>query len=461
MGIAQELSEYFTFFVPGAQFMPSYRNKYWDGKVRLYNTITQHLYAGLMPYVELFASERGYEVEYDFDYCSDNFSLIEAEEFLSKQKFTLTPKDYQIKAFVDAIRGKRHVFVSPTASGKSFIIYMIMRYYLSPTLIIVPTTSLIHQMYSDFESYGFNSDKYIHKIFSGQDKDIDKPIIISTWQSIYKLPIEWFKKFDVVFGDEAHLFKAQSLTKIMTKLTDCRYRFGFTGTLDGTKTHKLILEGLFGSVKQVTTTKILMDEKHLADFKIKILVLTYDEPSKKIVSKMNYQDEMGFIVSNDKRNQFIKNLVLSLKGNTLLLFQYVENHGKILYDMIKSHASGRKVFFVHGGVDGIVREEIRQVVEGEENAIIVASYGTFSTGINIKNLFNVVFASPSKSRIRNLQSIGRSLRRSDQKTSATLYDIADDLRWKSRKNYTLEHLEERIKIYDGEEFRYKIYNVRI
>lgn len=458
-GIAEELSAYFTFKVPGYQFMPAYRNKFWDGQIRLYNTSTQMLYSGLNNYVIMFAKERGYEVEFEYDNSADNYSIAEAKKFVEEEKFTMVPRDYQLEAYVDAIRYKRGLFISPTASGKSFIIYMIMRKLLRQTLIIVPTTTLVHQMYSDFQEYGFNSDKYCHKIFSGKDKNTDKPVVITTWQSIYKLRKDWFKKFDVVIGDEAHLFKAKSLTSILEKMEDTEYRFGFTGTLDGTQTHKLVLEGLFGPAQKVISTKELMDSGTLADFKIKILALKYHDEIRKIVSKMDYQAEMDFLVSHEGRNKFIKNLALSLEGNTLLLFQYVEKHGRILEEMIKEEAGDRKVFFIHGGVKGEERDDIRGIVEKENNAIIVASYGTFSTGVNIKNLHSIIFASPSKSKIRNLQSIGRGLRKSDTKDSAVLYDIADDLSWKSTSNFTLKHLMERVKIYDEEKFDYKLYSI--
>jgi len=314
-------------------------------------------------------------------------------------------------------------------------------------------------MYSDFQSYGFNSEKYCHKIYSGQDKDTNKPVVITTWQSVYKLDKDWFDSFDVIVGDEAHLFKAKSLTTLMCKLENCVYRFGFTGTLDGTQTHKLVLEGLFGPVNRVTSTRELMDQKHLADFKIKIITLKYDEIQCKMVSAMKYQDEMDYLVSHQGRNNFIKNLTLSLEGNTLLLFQYVDKHGQLLYNDLKDE--NRKVFFIHGGVKGEERDDIRRIVEGESDAIIVASYGTFSTGVNIRNLHNVIFASPSKSKIRNLQSIGRGLRKSDTKSSAVLYDISDDLSYKDKSNFTLKHLLERIDIYDEEEFDYKLYTVSI
>jgi superfamily II DNA or RNA helicase len=275
------------------------------------------------------------------------------------------------------------------------------------------------------------------------------------------MPKEYFRSFDVVIGDEAHLFKAKSLISIMSKLTECKHKFGFTGTLDGTQTNKLVLEGLFGAVKKVITTVELIDQKHLAEFKIKAIVLSYDEETRKSVSKMDYQTEIDWIVRNPARNKFIKNLALSLKGNSLLLFQFVEKHGDVLYDMIKKAADGRNVYYVAGKTETEDREYIRKIIETESDAIIVASSGVFSTGINIRNLHNVVFTSPSKSRIKNLQSIGRVLRKSESKTAATLYDIADDLSHKSKQNYTIQHFKERVRIYSEEQFPYKIYPVSL
>jgi superfamily II DNA or RNA helicase len=328
-------------------------------------------------------------------------------------------------------------------------------------LIIVPTTSLVYQMQSDFVGYG-HEEKDIHIIMSGKEKESDAPVVITTWQSIYKLPKSWFDDFGVVIGDEAHLFKAKSLASIMEKLNDCKYRFGFTGTLDGTQTHKLVLEGLFGAVKKVTTTAKLIEDNHLSAFKIKCLVLKHSDAEKKLMARKTYQEEMDYLVRHDGRNKFISKLTLSLEGNTLVLFQYVDKHGKDLYKQIKDKAHDKRhVFFVHGGVDGEDREAIRQIVEKEKDAIIIASYGTFSTGVNIRNLHNIVFSSPTKSMIRTLQSIGRGLRLGDDKEEAVLYDISDDLRTKSWTNHTMNHFAERIKIYTDEQFQYKIYPIEI
>jgi superfamily II DNA or RNA helicase len=311
-------------------------------------------------------------------------------------------------------------------------------------------------MYKDFEEYGWMASKYCHKIYAGAEKYTDHQVVITTWQSVYKEPRKWFDRFDVVIGDEAHLFKAKSLTTLMAKLHECKYRVGFTGTLDGSSTNQLVLEGLFGRCSQVTKTKDLMKAGYVAKLKVRILV--FEHPKQ---SFDTYQDEIDWIVENPSRNKFIKNLVKDLEGNTLVLFNYVERHGEPLYELINSDVD-KPTFFVHGGVDVSDRESIREITEQSSNAVIVASYGTFSTGINIRNLHNVIFASPSKSRVRNLQSIGRVLRKGENKSQAILYDLADDTsKGASRRNYTLNHLIERVKVYNEEKFDYEILDVKI
>ncbi len=471
---ARSLSEHFTFEVPGAKFMPAYRNRIWDGKIRLFSPSNGELYLGLLSYLEKWLEDwdEPYEIseelkdEKQIDRpILDGF--IKGLKLKSRGK-AIKPRDYQVDAVDFAIRKHRALLLSPTASGKSLIIYILVRYYEillrehqnDKILILVPTTSLVEQMYSDFIDYGW-LEAYMQKIYSGHDKNVSKKVVISTWQSIYKFPKKYFEQFGCVIGDEAHLFKAKSLTNVLTKLHLCKYRFGLTGTLDGMQTHRLVLEGLFGSLNRVVSTKELIDKKTLAAFNIKSLVLTYPEEECKLVKDMNYQDEMNHIVTHQKRNEFIRDLTLNLTSNKLVLFQFVEKHGSVLYDMINKSAENRKVFYVFGGTDTQTREEIREITEKEKNAIIVASYGTFSTGINIRKLHNIVFASPSKSRVRALQSIGRGLRRSETKDTAQLFDIADDFSYKSKRNFTLGHFMERINIYNEEQFDYTINRIKI
>ena len=459
-----ELSDYFTFDVPGAKFMPQYRNKYWDGKIRLFSNHNGEMYVGLLDKLIKFCEDHDYTYEFRE---SEYYGLpFEVNGMISKEgvKDYMTaisryaPREYQVEGVYDALKHNRKLLISPTASGKSLMIYSIVRYYVEKgknTLIVVPTTSLVEQMYKDFADYGWDVGSFCHKIYAGKERETDSQVIITTWQSIYKLPRKYFERFSVVVGDEAHQFKSKSLVSIMSKLSDAKYRFGFTGTLDGTQTHKWVLEGLFGASYKIIKTDELMKKGHLAKLNINILLLKHS-PNK----FETFEDEIQYIIGHNRRNNFIKNLALDLKGNTLILYARVEGHGQPLFDLINNNKSDdRQVFFIHGGVETENREKVREIAESENNAIIVASYGTFSTGINIKNLHNVIFASPSKSRIRNLQSIGRVLRKGDKKSKATLYDIADDISYKSRKNYTLNHLIERIKVYNQENFNYDIVNI--
>ena len=459
-----ELADYFTFEVPGAKFMPTYKNKYWDGKIRLFNIQNGQIYVGLLDKVIQFCKD--HEYTYDFQESKYYGLPFEVNPNISKEgvKDYVTsiskykPRDYQVDGIYDALKHNRKLLISPTASGKSLMIYGIVRYFVERkqnTLIVVPTTSLVEQMYKDFADYGWDVGSYCHKIYAGKERDTDAQVIITTWQSIYKLPRKYFERFSVVVGDEAHQFKSKSLISIMTKLGNAKYRYGFTGTLDGTQTHKWVLEGLFGPSYKIIKTDELMKKGHVATLDINVLLLKH--PPNKFET---FEDEIQYIITHNKRNNFIRNLALDLKGNTLILFARVEGHGEPLYNLINTNSIiERHVFFVHGGVATEDRERIREITESENNAIIVASYGTFSTGINIKNLHNIIFASPSKSRIRNLQSIGRVLRKGSNKSKATLYDIADDISYKSRRNYTLNHLIERIKVYNEENFNYDIVNI--
>ena len=465
--IEYELSDRFTFEVPNKKFMPQYRSKYWDGYVHLFNMKTKRIYVGLLDKIVAFCENAGYSYKFEdnkfygppFE-VNEMISLEGVKDYMKVLSPDITPRDYQIEAVYEALRYNRKLLISPTASGKSFMIYSVVRYFVSKgkkILLVVPTTSLVEQMYKDFQDYGWDAENHCHRIYSGRERSNQSDVTITTWQSVYQLERSFFEDYDVVIGDEAHLFKSKSLIGIMDKLHHAKYRYGFTGTLDGTQTHKWVLEGLFGPSYKVTQTKKLIDEGHLATLDIQCLVLKY-KPQK----FDTYEDEIQFLISHERRNKFIKNLAVDLDGNTLVLYSRVEAHGKVLYESINSSVkNGRKVFFIHGGVDAEDRELVRKITEEEKDAIIVASYGTFSTGINIKNLHNVIFASPSKSRVRNLQSIGRVLRKGKDKVKARLYDIADDLTIGSRKNYTLNHFIERVKIYVQEQFNYEIISIDI
>lgn len=475
-GTRQEIMNYFSFRPTGYQFVPAYKNRVWDGWIRLYQPMKPTLYVGLLGYLRKFCEDRDYQLQIDGDlYEKQNVPDDYGYEIAKEINCKFTPRDYQNEYVVNAIRHNRSLSLSPTSSGKSLIIYLLQQHYYQAyqhrTLIIVPTIGLVHQMAGDFEDYGCDP-KLIYKIQGGVDKNTDAPIVISTWQSLVKLNRDWFDQFRVVLGDEAHQFQAKSLQTIMDKLVNCQYRHGFTGTLksEESKTHRLVLEGCFGEVKKYVSTKDLIDQGTVADFKVKAIVLDYQKDTKKefkdamknIDTAKKYSAERAFITNNHKRNIFIRNLLWSLKDqNNLILFDLVEKHGKVLEPLLRRE--DRQLHFIYGGTKGDERENIRHLVENDpiKQHDILASYGVFSTGVNLKKLDNVIFASGSKSEIKVLQSIGRTLRKGNDADYATLYDITDDLSSGSFENYTLKHFKKRIEIYGNEQFPFKIYNVSI
>lgn len=463
MSICYELNEYFSFYALNYKFHPKFKAKYWDGKIRLFKLATRTLYVGLAHKLIEFAKRYDYTIAFD---KSMNFtSGIEYDNSIVDtllENCGLTKRDYQEDAIRYALKNKRCVLESPTGSGKSFIIYSIIKHIEKKTLVIVPSIGLVSQMRSDFINYDPKVEKHVETINETINKTPTKRILISTWQSIYKLPSEWFERFDVVIGDEVHGFKATSLISIMEKCVNVEWRFGATGTVSNKDSvvNVLTLEGLFGPVKKVASTRDLMDRNLLTNIKIKAIVLKYNKQDSIAVRKLSYHDEMDYLISHEKRNNFITRLALNQDKNTLVLFQYVEKHGKVLYDIMNKMNNGsKKIHFVSGQIDGAERERIRREVETGDNHIILASYGTYAQGINIRRLHNIVFATSYKSRIKNLQSIGRGLRLHDNKDKVILYDIVDDCSTKSKKNFSVKHFIERMAIYNEEKFDFKIHNI--
>lgn len=464
--IAKELSLFFTFKVPNHEYTPAFRKKKWDGKIRLFNLASRTIYTGLLDYIHKFLNDRNYHFKsYSEELIYDELTV---RDWINKQKIfsnkkQLHPHDYQIDAVVNALCKQRLLLISPTGSGKSLIIYLIIKFLLEKEnkkqLIVVPTTGLVNQMYYDFADYSNKDPSFlqkIHVLFSGKEKNTSKKITISTWQSIFRENETYFNEFFTIIGDECHLFKAKSLVSLVRKMKNTKFRIGTTGTLDNAQAHKLIIEGLFGRSHVVTTTKDLIDDDVLSQLNIKCLLLNYSTHP----NKLKYADEIDWLITNSQRNQFIADLANNLDGNVLVLFNYVERHGLPLYQLIKNKKK-KDVFQIHGKTDTDERELIRNIVNEHKNSVLVASYGTCSTGINIKNINAIIFASPSKSVVRVLQSIGRGLRKSDRKTKVTVYDIGDNLKHKSYRNHTLRHMDERITIYTNERFNYKIFNIRL
>ena len=305
--------------------MPQYRGKNWNGEIHLFDMRSKQIYVGLLDKIVQFCDNYNYTYKFEDNkfygapYEENEDITYEGVKGYMEAITRYTPRKYQIEGVYGALKHNRKLLISPTASGKSLMIYSIVRYYHSQgekILLVLPTTSLVEQLYKDFEDYGWDSEAYCHKIYSGREKSNNMPVTITTWQSIYKLDRSFFEDYNVIIGDEAHLFKSKSLIQIMTKLHHAKYRFGFTGTLDGTQTHKWVLEGLFGPSYKVTKTEELMRKGHLAQLDIQCLVLKHEGKNFN-----SYEDEIQYLISHEQRNAFIKNLTLDLKGNTLVLFQ--------------------------------------------------------------------------------------------------------------------------------------------
>ena len=468
--VLKEIYDTYSFEVPGARFMKTYKARKWNGTIHLLNYRTRLIYTGLTNTIIKFARERNYSIELrDFPEKS-KFVIPQSDFILSDGNGNkIEMHDHQKTAHQFICQHSRGIILSPTASGKSLIIYSTIRERLKvingKILIIVITTSLVEQLYKDFEDYSqfdntWNNDEMVHRIYQGKEKfDFDKRVVISTYQSIVRLDHEYFSQFDMVICDECHAAKSHSIISIMQNLKNAEYRYGFTGTLQDTQVHLLVLTGLFGKTFKTASTQELIDQKKIANLSINAIILRYNDEQSKASKKFTYNDEIDFIISNQKRNNFICNLAESLTGNTLILYSYVEKHGNVLKELLDVK-SKKDIHYIHGKIDTLSREEMRQITEKNNNVIILGSFSILSTGINIKNLHNIIFASPSKSKIRILQSIGRSLRLNSNKSGATIYDICDDMHYlKSHTNYSLDHFIERLKLYQHEEFDYKIHKI--
>ncbi|CAL9957889.1 DNA helicase [Vibrio phage D479] len=488
-GVLHEMIDYFSFQAEGYRFNPKYKMGIWDGKIRLMT------YQGLLPYglVEQalsFARNMMYKVEMDpkinpiNDLSREEFDKwIDGVEMYSGAN-RIDPYWYQKDSVYHAITQKRGVLNLPTSAGKSCIQSLISLYFLETLreseeekiLIIVPTTALVQQMMDDFVDYRIFGYDNLYGIKGGVDRNAigDREIVVSTWQSAVKQPQEWFEQFGMLLVDECHLATGKSLDGIIKKMTNCVYKFGLTGSLRDGKANIMQYVGSFGQIFRPVDTKQLMEEGQVTDLDIKCLMLEYPETVRSEMKGSDYQSEVKWLLSNVARNKFLIKLAYNLSAkqgeNTLLLFKNLK-HGKLLYEALKKVHDPEKVFYVSGATKTEARTEVKKISEDIDGAIIVASYGVFSTGISIKKLHNVIFAHPTKSKVTTLQSIGRVLRKHGSKVRAKLFDVIDNLAIKPKRanakkqyshvNYTMKHGMKRIELYNQEQFDYIIRKVHL
>ncbi len=458
-GQAYEIAEEFSFEIPNARFNPKVKAGVWDGVIKLFNVNNHTIYIGLLNDLKTFLDSMGYDYEVTFE---ENDSEVKPEavlEFLEGLDLpeNINIRPYQFDTLVEAINKERLLVLSPTSSGKTLIQYMICRWFNVKTLIVVPTTTLVDQTVTDFASYGYK--KEILGIMAGVPKDVKGyDIVVSTWQSIYEQPAKWFQQFEMVIGDEAHLYKSKSLTGIMHKCIHARYKFGLTGTIEDTLIDEMVLRGLFGDLYIATTTSEMIKSGYVPDVHVEAIVLTHKKADIPINAKTTYDLEVQLLNDSEKRNEFISALTGIIEGNTIVLFNFVEKHGKILYEKIKKHK--KNVFFVHGKIKTAERIKIRKAMETYNDAVVIASYKTFGTGVSINNLHNAIFAQGYKGKVRVLQAIGRTLRLHESKKYVTLYDICDT--FESKKfSYSMKHFKQRHKMYAENKFKFKLRQITL
>lgn len=481
-GIDQEMSEYFSFFVDGYKFTPKFRSGQWDGKIRIFDLRTKKLPKGLLKIAVRFCKDRNYTFQIDPDLNpKTNISIGDIEDFVDSIDVTtrgknISVRDYQLRAIIQQLSYYRNLLISPTSSGKSLILYYKLRYHIDVLqhrcVLIVPTTQLVEQMYSDFKDYssenGWDVDDNVQLLYSGKEKFFSKNLMISTWQSLAAMSKHNPDKFqhicdttDLLAMDEAHQFKSDVTMSTANKFYRAKWRTGTTGTLDDSKINKLQLIGLMSEPFQVITTRELMDQNSVVQLDIKVCKLQYPNWLKDQLIGMDYKAEINYLVTYEPRNKFIADLAKNTKGVTLVLYTYIEKHGAVLFELIKQRCPNRTVKFIHGGVDVDEREEVRRVADEDPECIIIASSAIFSTGTNIPAIENVIFAMPTKQTIRVRQSIGRGLRLRAGKKKCTLFDVGDDLQFKSYTNTTLRHMFSRIEIYEKEQFDFTVHSIDI
>ncbi len=461
--VLSDLQNYFTVEIEGAKFNPKFRQMGWDGRKAFFNYRKGIICNGLIPLTEKWCRNNNVElVKSNFP----EYDELSWEEFLNRNKEILegssfVPRDYQEKAAYEALNKRHGILECCTSSGKSLIIYLIIRHLLKRglknILLCVPNVSLVNQMFSDFQDYGWkDAEDYCEKLFAGENPTFDKPVLISTWQSLQTKETTFFEKFTGVIYDECHSSKAAVVNKILKACENSSWRIGTTGTLPTSQVDTLSIACVLGSVLYRITSKELIDRGFLTRMIVAGIFVKYPFEFTKRIRGADYTNEVKEFEECDARQRAIDAIIKHTKQehNLLVLVNHIEHLEKVA-NYIKEKFPDRIVEIIDGKIGAKKREEIRKGAEDKEGLVIVATYGTCSTGINIKKLHGIVLYSNSKSKIRVLQSLGRGLRKHETKDKVILYDVVDDCRYTKRtgtifQNRVFEHWLERKKFYEQE-----------
>lgn len=482
-----DLRDYFSFFADGYKFHPAYKRKQWDGRTHLLN-VNGLLPIGLVSELVRFCERHNKQCFVDpsirtFNVSEEKFTKFVHDLNIHSGYVKIDPYDYQIRAAYSALTNGRRLLLSPTSSGKSLIAYILTRMYQKMSndkiLIVVPNVGLVTQMSGDFTDYSSEVDwcakDNITTVSSGEIQEPDKQIVICTYQALTnaktKPPPEFFHQFKYIIVDEVHTATSKSVKYIMNASTEAEFRVGLTGTLDESKTHEMVLRGMFGDVERVIDTHELMGQGKVANLKIYCGLIKYPDDVCKhmrasdrgkvhlrgkkkdtpVKTKAEYPEEISYIINSQERNRFGMRFAAGLEGNTIIMIHQVQ-HGRNLYKWMSESLPNRNIYLYTGSTDKDEREEIRTLMEKNDGCIIIGSLGVLSTGISIKRLHNMLLFHPSKSKIKVLQSVGRLLRKSNFGNLVKLYDFVDDFSIGSYENYLLSHGRDRVRYYYDQKF---------
>lgn len=481
--IINKIRSYFSLRVPGFIFNPLYKNGLWNGFVCLFKG--NYFPKGLRKDLEKFASDNHYSIYVHDQHRSCGISLEYLDELIKTTKlssvdkksgnvFEIQLRDYQEEAIRLCIKNQHQLIVSQTSTGKSLMIYMVMKIlqeaiiFDSKMLIIVPSITLVEQMYSDFESYsrlnGWKVDDFCTKMHSKAKPDYNKQILITTWQSLMDKDEEFFKQYKAVFLDEAHKIgksntkEAKQIELEINKCVNAKFLFGFTGTLPEEILYRKKILGFFGNTKAVTSYSDAISTGNISDLEINILELEYTSGFDG--SMRNYKNEKSFIMSSQRRNEFLKKLMLKNNGNQLLLFMEIKKHAKVIYESIINDERFKdyKIILLDSTSKVSVREDTKKLLETNDKVIVFGTYALLGTGWSVNNIWNIIFVAPLKSKIAVLQSIGRGLRLiPGQKKVCKIWDIVDKFEY---KNILYKHYLTRYKYYAENKFNMKVYHFK-
>lgn len=443
-GFIDTIKGHFTDYVENYQFTGRFKSGWWDGRISMYNGITRTLPYGLLLDLVRFRKEEYPHIEMKVE--KDVLEMFQ-NPFPYEINWDLKffPRDYQRESIEIALKHSKGIIRSATASGKSLIIAYIVKTLLESNatrhnLIIVPTISLVEQFKSDLIEYGMNK-SIIGQVYEAK-KEFGMPIVISTWQSL-SIHSGVLKNYDCVICDEVHQAKAYEIKKIMEKCVNAGYRFGFTGTLPSSKMDMWNIKAFIGPVWKEYTASELAEKGYISKCNIVAIDVKYQEEY-----EGEYNELKDKIFNNQFRMKLLRHLVASVDKNILLLVGKVEKEGQLLKDYLQQAGfKDREIVFIWGETNAAEREKWRKECEKRKNIILIATYGVFQMGVNIPSLKYIILASPFKSKIRVLQSIGRALRtHSDKVNGAVVVDVVDDCK------YLQDHGIKRSRYYSSEGF---------